>query len=95
MAATITQKAAEYAAQIRPQIHDDEAPANYFRALRDVAAWMPKYAIPAPRAPARWISASPNYPASTPVPASTPAPTDDGGRPGQAIAACIVHPDER
>src|ERR1700756_1135928 len=41
----ITQKAAENAAQIRPQIHDDEAPANYFRALRDVAAWMPKNAI--------------------------------------------------
>src|SRR5271169_563926 len=41
----ITKKAAENAAQIRPQIHDDEAPANYFRALRDVAAWMPKNAI--------------------------------------------------
>src|SRR6516225_3176157 len=38
---TITKKADENAAQIRPQIHDDEAPANYFRALRDVAAWMP------------------------------------------------------
>jgi 2-hydroxyacyl-CoA lyase 1 len=41
----ITKKAAENAAMIRPQIHDDEAPANYFRALRDVAAWMPKNAI--------------------------------------------------
>src|SRR5271155_2054413 len=41
----ITKKAEENAAQIRPQIHDDEAPANYFRALRDVAAWMPKNAI--------------------------------------------------
>jgi hypothetical protein len=35
---TITKKAEENAAQIRPQIQDDEAPANYFRALRDVAA---------------------------------------------------------
>src|SRR5271166_5728777 len=41
----ITKKAEENAAQIRPQVHDDEAPANYFRALRDVAAWMPKNAI--------------------------------------------------
>jgi len=35
----ITKKGEENAAQIRPQIrpqiHDDEAPANYFRALRD------------------------------------------------------------
>jgi hypothetical protein len=35
----ITKKAEENAAQIRPQIHDDEASANYFRAWRDVAAW--------------------------------------------------------
>jgi 2-hydroxyacyl-CoA lyase 1 len=41
----ITKKAEENAAQIRPQVHDDEAPANYFRTLRDVAAWMPKNAI--------------------------------------------------
>src|SRR6266704_1722094 len=41
----ITQKGAENAAQIRPQIHDDEAPANYYRALRDVAAWMPRNVI--------------------------------------------------
>jgi 2-hydroxyacyl-CoA lyase 1 len=41
----ITKKSEENAAQIRPQIHDDEAPANYFRALGDVAAWMPKSAI--------------------------------------------------
>src|SRR3954469_149574 len=32
----ITKKAAENAAQIRPQIDDDAAPANYYRALRDV-----------------------------------------------------------
>ena len=30
---------------IKPQIDDDEAPANYYRALRDVAAWMAKNAI--------------------------------------------------
>jgi 2-hydroxyacyl-CoA lyase 1 len=41
----ITKKAAENAATIKPQIDDDEGPANYFRALKDVAAWMPKNAI--------------------------------------------------
>ena len=41
----ITEKAAENAAQIAPQIDDDAAPANYYRALRDVAAWMPENAI--------------------------------------------------
>src|SRR5260370_2362486 len=38
--------------QIRPQIHDDEAPANYFRALRDVAPWMPKNPILSAEGPA-------------------------------------------
>jgi hypothetical protein len=44
----IAQKAAENVAMIKPQIDDDTAPAGYFRALRDVAAWMPK------KAPARY-----------------------------------------
>jgi 2-hydroxyacyl-CoA lyase 1 len=39
------QKAADNAEQIRPQINDDAAPANYYRALRDVAAWMPRNAV--------------------------------------------------
>ena len=30
---------------IRPQIHNDEAPANYDNALRDVSAWAPEDAI--------------------------------------------------
>src|SRR2546429_6917669 len=34
----LTKKAAENAAMIAPQIQDDEAPANYYRALKDVAA---------------------------------------------------------
>src|ERR1700740_1088949 len=41
----IAKKASENAATIKPQIDDDTGPANYFRALRDVAAWMPKNAI--------------------------------------------------
>jgi 2-hydroxyacyl-CoA lyase 1 len=41
----IAKKAAENAAMIKPQIDDDEAPANYYRGLKDVAAWMPKNAF--------------------------------------------------
>jgi 2-hydroxyacyl-CoA lyase 1 len=41
----LTKKATENAATIKPQVDDDQGPANYYRALRDVAAWMPKNAI--------------------------------------------------
>ena len=41
----LTKKASDNAATIKPQIDDDQGPANYYRALRDVAAWMPKNAI--------------------------------------------------
>src|SRR5947209_19480681 len=41
----LSKKAAENAATIKPQIDDDAGPANYYRALRDVAAWMPKNSI--------------------------------------------------
>ncbi len=41
----LTKKATENAATIKPQVDDEQGPANYYRALRDVAAWMPKNAI--------------------------------------------------
>jgi len=43
--AAIAGKAAANAAQIAPQLVDDAAPANYYRALKDVAAWVPEDAI--------------------------------------------------
>jgi 2-hydroxyacyl-CoA lyase 1 len=43
--AAIAQKAAANAAQIAPQLADDQAPANYYRALKDVAAWCPDNAM--------------------------------------------------
>ena len=43
--AAIAEKAAANAAQIAPQLADDTAPANYYRALKDVAAWAPEDAI--------------------------------------------------
>ena len=41
----IAEKAAANAAQIAPQLVDDAAPANYYRALKDVATWTPDDAI--------------------------------------------------
>src|SRR4029079_16765720 len=41
----LTKKATENAATIKPQVDDEQGPANYYRALRDVAAWMRKNAI--------------------------------------------------
>src|SRR5947199_10229911 len=41
----IVEKSAANAAQIAPQLADDQAPANYYRALKDVAAWTPEAAI--------------------------------------------------
>jgi len=43
--AAIAEKAAANATQIAPQLADDQAPANYYRALKDVAAWAPDDAI--------------------------------------------------
>jgi 2-hydroxyacyl-CoA lyase 1 len=43
--AAIAAKADANAKQIAPQIADDAAPANYYRALKDVAAWCPDDAI--------------------------------------------------
>ena len=42
---SIAAKAAANAAQIAPQLADDQAPANYYRALKDVAAWCPDDAM--------------------------------------------------
>jgi 2-hydroxyacyl-CoA lyase 1 len=41
----LAKKASDNAATIKPQMDDDRGPANYYRALKDVAAWMPKNAV--------------------------------------------------
>src|ERR1700675_941415 len=43
--AALAAKSAANAAQIAPQLVDDTAPANYYRALKDGAAWVPGAAI--------------------------------------------------
>jgi 2-hydroxyacyl-CoA lyase 1 len=78
----IVKKTADNAAQIRPQIDDDQAPAGYYRALRDVAAWMPRDAI---------LSAEGASNARSCLNAGTYGTMGVGL--GQAIAACLAHPD--
>jgi 2-hydroxyacyl-CoA lyase 1 len=43
--ASIAEKGAENAKQIRPMIEDESAPTNYYRALRDISAWTPADAV--------------------------------------------------
>src|SRR5499433_1460793 len=90
----ITKKADENAAQIRPQIHDDEAPANYFRALRDVAAWLPENAILSAEGAGTMdigLTQLPSFSARSCLNAGTYGTMGVGL--GHAIAACVVHPD--
>jgi 2-hydroxyacyl-CoA lyase 1 len=88
------QKAAENAEQIRPQINDDAAPANYFRALRDVAAWMPKNAIlSAEGAGTMDIGLTQLNVADARSCLNAGTYGTMGVGLGHAIAACVVHPD--
>src|SRR5689334_2881040 len=90
----ITQKATENAAQIRPQVDDDQAPANYFRALRDVAAWMPKNAILSAEGAGTMdigLTQLPSFDARACLNAGTYGTMGVGL--GHVIAACIAHPD--
>lgn len=41
----LAKKVSDNAATIKPQLDDDTGPANYYRALKDVSAWMPKNAV--------------------------------------------------
>ena len=41
----IAEKTAANAKQIQPMIDDNSAPTNYYRALKDISAWVPKNAV--------------------------------------------------
>ena len=41
----IAQKTADNVETIRPQVESDDAPAGYYRLLRDIAAWMPRNSV--------------------------------------------------
>src|ERR1700758_4932587 len=90
----IAKKASENAATIKPQIDDDTGPANYFRALRDVAAWMPKNAILSAEGAGTMdigLTQLPSFNARSCLNAGTYGTMGVGL--GHAIAACVVHPD--
>ena len=93
--AAIAEKSAANAKQIAPQIDDESAPANYYRALRDVAAWTPKNAIIIGE------GASTMDIGRTQLPNCEAAHRLDAGSYGTmgvgmgfVIAAAVVHPDK-
>src|SRR5207302_6775647 len=76
-----------------PQIDDDAAPANYYRALRDVAAWMPKNAILSAEGAGTMdigLTQLPSFDARSCLNAGTYGTMGVGL--GQAIAACVAQP---
>ena len=90
----ITKKADENAAQIGPQIHHDEAPANYFPVLRNIAAWMPKNAILSAEGVGTMdigLTQLSSFSARSCLTDGAYGPMGIGL--GHAIAACVVHPD--
>ena len=90
----ISKKAAENAAQIRPQVEDDSAPATYYRAFKDIAAWMPKNSILSAEGAGTMdigLTMLPVFSAKACLNAGTYGTMGLGL--GQAIAAAIVHPD--
>ncbi|MEZ5854674.1 MAG: thiamine pyrophosphate-binding protein [Hyphomicrobiaceae bacterium] len=90
----LAEKQAANAAQIKPQIDDDAAPANYYRALRDVAAWMPKNAVLSAEGAGTMdigLTQLNVSDARSCLNAGTYGTMGVGL--GHAIAACVVHPD--
>jgi 2-hydroxyacyl-CoA lyase 1 len=89
----LAKKASDNAAQIKPQIDDDKGPANYYRALRDVAAWMPKNAILSAEGAGTMdigLTQLPLRDARSCLNAGTYGTMGVGL--GQAIAACVAEP---
>jgi 2-hydroxyacyl-CoA lyase 1 len=89
----LSKKVSENAASIKPQIDDDAAPANYYRALRDVAAWMPKNAILSAEGAGTMdigLTQLPSFDARSCLNAGTYGTMGVGL--GQAIAACVAQP---
>jgi 2-hydroxyacyl-CoA lyase 1 len=90
----LAKKTADNAATIKPQIDDDSSPAGYYRALRDVAAWMPKDAILSAEGAGTMdigLTQLPSFNARSVLNAGTYGTMGVGL--GQAIAACVAHPD--
>ena len=88
------EKVSANVAQIQAQVNADTAPAGYFRALRDVAAWMPENAILSAEGAGTMdigLTQLPVSDARACLNAGTYGTMGVGL--GHAIAACVVHPD--
>ena len=78
----------------RPQVDDDSAPATYYRAFKDIAAWMPRNSILSAEGAGTMdigLTMLPVFSAKACLNAGTYGTMGLGL--GQAIAAAIVHPD--
>ena len=90
----IAQKSADNVATIRPQVEDDSAPGNYYRLLRDIAAWMPRNAFLSAEGAGTMdigLTMLPSHNARSVLNAGTYGTMGVGL--GIVIAACVVHPD--
>ena len=90
----IAEKAAGNAEQIRPMLEDDSTPTNYYRALKDIAAWAGKDAVIVGE------GANTMDIGRTQLPNASPRLRLDAGSYGTmgigmgfAVAAAVVHPD--
>ncbi len=91
---SLDEKVSANVAQIQAQVNDDTAPAGYFRALRDIAAWMPENAILSAEGAGTMdigLTQLPVSDARACLNAGTYGTMGVGL--GHAIAACVVHPD--
>jgi 2-hydroxyacyl-CoA lyase 1 len=92
--AAIAEKSAANAKQIQPMIDDDSSPLNYYRAFKDISAWLPKNAvIIGEGANTMDIGRTqmPNHEARVRLDAGSYGTMGIGM--GFAIAAAVAHPD--
>ncbi len=92
--AAIAEKAAGNAEQIRPMVEDNSTPTNYYRALKDIAAWAGEDAVIVGE------GANTMDIGRTQLPNASPRLRLDAGSYGTmgigmgfAVAAAVVHPD--
>ena len=90
----LSEKISNNVETIKAGVNDDQAPAGYYRALRDVAAWMPDNAILSAEGAGTMDIGLTQLPVSNArscLNAGTYGTMGVGL--GHAVATCVVHPD--
>jgi 2-hydroxyacyl-CoA lyase 1 len=91
---TLADKISANVKTLQPQLNDDTGPANYYRALRDVAAWMPRNAVlSAEGAGTMDIGLTQLNVADARSCLNAGTYGTMGVGLGHAVAACVVHPN--